>query len=314
MAATSINYNGQQYDMTDPAQCATLVAAMGQTLQQQNTNIQALQARIPTAQTLTHVVNPVLSTVAATVYMEEHTIPTGMEDVKGFPTPSAFTGQKTDAEPFMGRLKAYFAAKPKASKFTKNRILLTLSLLKENPRSAAWAKLVERSIANGIGDQYYYDHWDRFQAEFLKRFGLTNSKQHYFNMMIQCKQGKDDECTTFCDAFERNRNEAGVDKDMAFMYLKQNTSPLIRTRLLMTNPAPNTYDDWVNALVRYQERVDQEKEYRRNAFTFNPYRGQQNYQRQPALPKGYGDPMDVNAIRTKRKSVSGCCSLPSTRS
>ena len=297
--------------MTDPAQCATLVAAMGQTLQQQNTNILALQARVPTAQTPNRVVNPVLSTINTTVYMEEHTIPTGMEDVKGFPTPSAFTGHKTDAEPFMVRLKAYFAAKPKASKFTKNRILLALSLLKENPRSAAWAKLVERSIANNINDQYYYDGWDRFQAEFLKRFGLTNSKQHYFNRMTQTRQGKDDDCTTFCDAFERNRSEAGVSKDMAFMYLKQNTFPIIRTRLLMTNPPPNTYDDWVDALVRHQEQVDQEKEFRRNAFTFNPYRGQQSYQRQPALPKGHGDPMDVDAIKHKGKNIPGRRPFPS---
>ena len=202
MAAQIITFDGQQYDTSDPAQTTNLVAAMGQTLTRQNTSIQALRALVPTVQAPSRVMNPVLSTVTAPAYMEEHTIPTGMEDVKGFPTPSAFTGQKTDAEPFMVRLKAYFAAKPKASKFTKNRILLTLSLLKENPRSAAWAKLVERSIANEINDQYYYDGWDRFQAEFLKRFGLTNLKQHYFNRMTQTKQGKDDECTTFCDTFE----------------------------------------------------------------------------------------------------------------
>ena len=123
--------------MSLPEHSVDLVAAMGAQLAAQAASIQALQMTNQNAQNVQRQVNPVLSTATTRVYLEEHQVPQGMEDVKGFPTPSAFSGQKTDAEPFMVRLKAYFAAKPKASKFTKNLILLTLSLLKENPRSAA---------------------------------------------------------------------------------------------------------------------------------------------------------------------------------
>ena len=197
-----VTFEGRHYGMSLPEHSIDLVSARSTVMATQAASIQALQMTNPNAQNNQRQVNPVLSTATTRVYLEEHQVPVGMEDIKGFPTPAAFTGQKTDAEPSMVCPKAYFAAKPKASKFTKNRILLTLSLLKKNPRSATWAKLVERAIANGINDQYYFDNWDRFQAEFLKHFGLTNSKQHYFNKMTQCQQGKNDDCTAFCDAFE----------------------------------------------------------------------------------------------------------------
>ena len=163
-----IRFNSVDYNLNDATENMNYLAAVSGFIGQQQQTIQALQnapalnqaqfqqlvaAITPAAQRTTGVRNPVLSRPGIEVHYEEHPVPTGIEDVKSFPDTDPFNGQKTDAEPFMDRLKAYFAAKPKAMKFTKNRILYSCTLLKD-PHSQPWAALVRKAIANGINNEY----------------------------------------------------------------------------------------------------------------------------------------------------------------
>ena len=318
-APSTFTFNGITYNLNDPAEVGRMMVAVTNTMHHQHTQIQTLQQAAPAPsgglnaanmQTLinainnpvrvaTTVTNPVLSTAGNNVDFEQHDVPTGIEDVKTFPEPDPFNGGQTDAEPFIGRLLAYFTAKPKAMKFTRNRILFTCELLKHK-RVAPWSNLVCKAIAEGVNNAYYYDNWDNFRTEFLKRFGLTDSKQHNFRKMIGYLQNNGQSCTHYSDEFERLRTESGCTKDNAYFYLQKNTHPLYRNRLLMKDTPPADYDEWRAALTKLQLQLDRQNEY--NQPTFNP-----NYTRAAAptrpayIPKGHGDPMQIDALNQKGK-------------
>ena len=319
-----ININGQDYDLNNPTDSATVVAALAQQVNNQATTIQQLQTQ-PTitqnqAQTFVNaltgalggttatpgqvnqVENPVLSVPGRPVYYEEHPVPVGITDIKNFPKPDEYKGSKLDAEPFIIRLKAYFSATPKAMKFTRARILYTCDLLK-HPKTNGWAELVRKAIATGTNNEYYYDEWDLFQREFLKRYGLTNAPQHHFRLLVNLRQGPQTDCKQFVDEFERLRGEAKMTKDAAQWYLEQATYAPYRTRLNMRENPPRIYDDWCEALVKLQSQIDKEREYRIAAIPYQPHfsNGKHPQQAHSNKPKGWGTPMDVDALRTKKK-------------
>ncbi|KAF9642454.1 hypothetical protein BDM02DRAFT_3193205 [Thelephora ganbajun] len=223
------------YDLDIPAQLNACLANMGTVINRQATTIENLRATPGmNPQQLTELIaairpgqanangveNPVLSTPGNNIAYEEHSVPAGMDDVKGFPTPDPFSGQQTDAAPFIIRLKAYCTAKPKAMRFTRNRILFACDLLK-NYRSHTWSKLVRRSIAEETNNDYYYDSWEDFLAEFLKRYGLVNETQHWYQLMTNCEQENGTDCKAYIDEFERRRVEAKTTKENAFYFLKK---------------------------------------------------------------------------------------------
>jgi hypothetical protein len=347
MATNLVTFDGQQYDLNDPVQMQAYLAAMGHamiqqqnTIQQQAQHIQTMQtapglnnqqfqtlinALTPAATRVQAVRNPVLSTATRTVNYEEHPVPAGIEDIKGLELPDSFNGRKSDALNFIVRMKAYFSAKPKNMKYTKTRILTTCDLLKHET-TRPWSDAVRKAIATETNGEYYYDSWAAFEAEFLKRYGFTDSKQHFFRQMTRYTQYQKQDCKAYADEFERLRQEAGQDKAAAFQYLKQGTLPLFRTRLIFRENPPNDYDAWATALKKMQEQMDQEREFR--------YHGNQVYQPQryqsqryptttqrpsvasgPAKPTGYGDPMDIDVMKTKRMqakkpSVTGPRKVP----
>ncbi|KAF9642874.1 hypothetical protein BDM02DRAFT_3192550 [Thelephora ganbajun] len=129
------NTGQHAYDLDVPAQLNACLTNLRAVINQQVTMITNLQnapginqqqltqlitAIQPGQTNSTGVENPVLSTPGNNIAYEEHTVPTGMDDVKGFPTPDPFSGQQMDAAPFIIRLKAYCTAKPKAMCFTQN--------------------------------------------------------------------------------------------------------------------------------------------------------------------------------------------------
>jgi len=312
----AVNFGGQSYDLTRGADLNALFAAMGATITHQHQTITQLQtnpppnpqiqqlvnALTPAAPRVGGVTNPVLSTPQNNVDYEEHHVPTGIEDIKSFEVPSPFTGAHTDAHNFMIRLQAYFSAKPKAMRFTKNRILLTVQLLKK-AISRHWAELVERSVSQGVNDSNYFDNWDAFKAEFLKRYGLPNPKQFYLREMMKFRQHPKLGCKRYADEFERLRIESGTDKDTAFFHLKQGTYRPYREQLiLMHNPRRDTYDSWVEGLEQLQSDIDQSREFAYGdstaAYARRPFQGQSAAHQRPAQASqdNYGDPMHVDAI------------------
>ena len=256
MAAPMFTFGGLNYDLSDVAQAAAAMTAMAtasqmnqQLINQQAAQITTLQQspalnqaqfqqlvntlQNPAAQVApqrVQAINPVLSTPGNDVPYEEHQVPAGIEDVKSFPMPAPFDGRQVDAEPFIIRLKAYFVAKPKAMRYTRNRILTACNLL-NNKKTAAWASLVSKALATGTNNSYYYDEWSLFQQEFLKRYGLTNAPQHYFRLLTQYRQYRDQDCKSYTDEFERLRLEAAMDKSNAFQYLRQGTLGPVRATL-----------------------------------------------------------------------------------
>ena len=172
-----VTVGGQDYDLNNPQALNGLLTGLSQTIatqQQVITNLQtnpgglttqqfqaiiaAITPQPPAPPQVIRTINPVLSTAGNQVHYEEHQVPTGFKDVKGFPDPEPFTGFKTDAEPFMERLKAYFQAKPEAMKFTKNRILYATTLMKASGTNA-WSQLVRKAIALETNNEYYHDNW-----------------------------------------------------------------------------------------------------------------------------------------------------------
>ena len=140
---------------------------------------------------------------------EEHQVPAGMKDVKSIKDARPFTGERSDAKPFLTRLKAYFQARPNAMKFTKNRILYTVDLMGARKRRI-WSSMVRKAIAEQLDNEYYFNNWDEFQAAFIKMFGLTNETQPYLARLFAYKMGKDKDLKDFVAYFEHLRSELGA--------------------------------------------------------------------------------------------------------
>ena len=308
---------GITYDLDVPAQLNACMVDMANTIHGQATTIgnlqaapalnqvqfqQMIQTLTPAGQRQQGIPNPVLSQPGQPAVNYQEVVPTpGMEDIKGYPAPTPFTGEQEDAIPFLGRLKSYFAAKPRALRFTKFKILYACPFMMHQ-KSKAWASLVKKSITDEQLTPYYYDNWDAFEREFLRRYGLTNPKQHYFRKMITYRQFNNQDCKNYTDEFNRLREQAETDKPTAFHYLKTGTYAPFRTRLIFRENPPADYDAWIAALTKIQEQVD---EVRENNRVEKPgyFKHGQSHQSQPAapqMPKGYGDPMDVDALRMRK--------------
>jgi hypothetical protein len=300
------------FDLNDVDGIAAVLTNLGRTIATQHNTINNLQAtaggmnaqqfqQLLTSlapaqpQRINQVENPVLSTPGNPVYYQDSPPPAGIEDVKGFPSPDPFKGTQTDARPFIIRVKAYFAAKPKAMRYTRSRILFTCDLLKV-AKTAPWASSVKRAIAEATNGPHYYDDWEAFQAEFLKRYGLTDERAYYFKRMTQYVQNKDQDCKSYTDEFDRLRVESATSKDQAYFHLRNGTIRPICIRLMMRENPPDNYDSWVEAMVKYQTQLDLAK-----SITTTPYqaffRGNAAQQRPTYVPKGHGDPMDVDAMK-----------------
>ncbi|KAF9642418.1 hypothetical protein BDM02DRAFT_3193309 [Thelephora ganbajun] len=175
-------------------------------------------------------------------------------------------------------------------------------------RMAFQASSSGRSIAEGTNNDYYYDNWENFLAEFLKRYGLVNETQHWYQLMTNCEQESGADCKAYINEFERRRVEAKTTKENAFYFLKKGTSPKLRSCLLFQANPPDNYDDWVKALVHLQTMFDQDREFR-NVGKFssrNDYfqkRIQGSYKPKVAEPQY--EPMDVDAVKhVKPKPVT----------
>jgi hypothetical protein len=315
--------NGRHYDMDNQIDQVAYTRALAHVIAQQQQTINALQQQPPsldpqqfqqllnslnpTAARPTGISNPVLSTPTRNVNYEEHVVPTGIEDLKGIDLPDAFNGRKSDVENFIVRLKAYFSAKPKNMRYTRHRILCACDLLKHES-TRPWSDAVRKAIATGINNEYYFDNWVNFETEFKKRYGFSDPKQHYFRLLTRYTQFPKQDCKAYVDEFERLRQEAGTDKATAFHYLQRGTLALYRTALLLRETPPTDYDAWVAALKKRQEQMDAERGFRYES-NFQPQRFQPQSQRQQyaappqKMPPGWGDAMDVDAIKHKGKQA-----------
>jgi hypothetical protein len=101
------------------------------------------------------------------------------------------------------------------------------------------------------------------------------------------------------DEFERLRVESGATKDAAFFYLEQGTRDPFRSKLHLSDRPPTDYDTWVSRLTDLQAQYDKVGEYNKlRTPSYFPRYGQR--QNTPAMPKGHGDPMDVDAINHRK--------------
>ena len=282
----NITFDGHTYDISDPMDLTAYNNALVAALNNQTTQITALQnapglnqanfatliAAITPAANQPHVPinNPVLSTGGHNVAYEEVPLEKGIKDIKDFPAPEPFTGRQTDATPFIWRLLGYFKAKPESMRFTRARILYACTLLQEGI-AKTWANNVQHAITLSTAQdrlEHYTDSWDDFVTEFKKRFGLRDEKRYWFRLMMQYLQRKDQTAKNYTDQFDIYRKWAEVDKDQAMHYLRQNTFPVYRTALIMQKGAPKTYDDWVAALEELQTGLDEVKDAGR--FDYRP--------------------------------------------
>ena len=318
------------YDMGDVVQAAQYHKDINDLLQDQHNLIQTLQAApglnqqnftqlinalTPAARRTTGVTNPILTNYngAGNVDYEEEIPEPGIEDIAKFPIPEPFTGKNEDAIPFIDRLQSYFKAKPKAFRFTRARILLTVSLL-GHKETKTWAQQVRRAIANSKPADplpHYFDSWEDFVNEFMSRHGIDDIKQHNFRLMVSYKQWPEQSCKSFTDQFGEYRRQSGTLKDQAFQYLLQNTSNVYRTTLLMRENPPTRYDDWVDALDKMQKAADRARGYqtqgvRQHPFHKAPAHKNTVYSRfQPSSVQGAG-PMDLSAVtHAQRRGTKG---------
>ena len=316
MAQQTITFGNQQYDLNVPAELNAYLLAMHAALQVQNQTIQNLQAAPAQPQMTQQQFNTLIGAVAqqqAPVQAPINPITTaragrdttyeifppsaGHVDMKDFPSPQNFTGAKTDADPVRDRLAAYFQAKAKAYQYTKNRILYACSLLQQVERTKDWANLVRKAITLSLNNNNYYDSWQDWKDEFIRRNGLTNPAEYYFRRMIEYKQQPGQDCKSFTDGFENLRAKTTLDKLAAFFYLKANTRPRLRTTLIVnTGNPPQTYDDWVAALGRLQAQLDDVREI--NAGEQHRYQPPSG--KKPYVPQGFGDPMNVDFVGQKK--------------
>ena len=289
---------GIRHDVTNPMAVVGVLDSLSQDLGRAITEIQTLQAA-PTApstaqwQQLVNTIatgrtqptftagnNPVLSTPGRNVLYTDYPPPAGSVDIKDFAKPEPFNGNRLDADHFIDRCLTYFAARPNAMRLAKTRILYACSRIDKYP-AHYWAMQVSAAITKGENNDYYTDDWDTFAESFLKKFDIPNSKQHYFVQLIQLQQGSS-LWEPFFAEFERLRKKADVQKTQGFWYLKQATNPRLRSRITLTVPAPDTYDDWCEAARLHTEQLIANQE----ASNYNPRpaqpRGQSFQYRQPS--------------------------------
>ena len=329
-------FNGHNYDMDDDTQVQALMTAMAGVINNQsaaittaNNTINTLQLGQPIAlqpaqfQQLIggrqqqqqpqaiNVVNPVMTARAraqnaqAQDVMYEEIIPEGMKDSKTIRDAREWNGTKEDAKPFIIRLKGYFKSRPNAMRFTRNKILYTLDLLNDKV-SRTWAALVRRAIAEDQDNEYYFDNWDEFQREFIKRFGLRHEQQNFFIKMTSFKIKKGKDLKDSIALFDHFRTEAQVPKDQAFFFLQHATPDEIRGSLMMRQQPPTNYDEWMKALTDMQYAADGYNEHKLYEG-LHPKRANTSYQGRPqfrsSAPPPDPDAMQVDAIR--QRSIKG---------
>ena len=316
-------FQGQDYELNDPVRLQALLGAMGGVIANQAQTITNIQAGAPVQLTqgqLTNMVGGILAGQAQphaiqaidpvltrrnnqdTPY-EEHQVPAGMKDVKSIKDARPFTGERSDAKPFLTRLKAYFQARPNAMKFTKNRILYTVDLMGAR-KCRIWSSMVRKAIAEQLDNEYYFNNWDEFQAAFIKMFGLTNETQPYLARLFAYKMGKDKDLKDFVAYFEHLRSESKLPKDQAFFHLKRATREDLRSALFMRKPPPANYDEWMESLEEIQTQNNDLQEFegfnalgtKSRGSSYHPSYKKQGH-RQPSVDP---DAMQVDAINMKK--------------
>ena len=180
--------------------------------------------------------------------------------------PKEFDGTLVDAEPFETRMLSYFARRAKDMQTFKARALVTLSLLK-GKRTKRWAEQVEKAIANDIDNAYYFGTWESFMKEFHTLYGIPDYENHYWRSLMRFKFPEKGNLRTSFDAFEALRLRSNRSKDEAFPFLLQALPPNLRFQLSLQSNAPETYDQWVDQIVRVQNVKNREYEFRRSMAT-----------------------------------------------
>ena len=318
------NYLGIDYDLDDPVRLQAYLGAMGNTITTQAQTIATLQTGAPiqlTQQQLAVVaqnlqppappapvapIDPVLTTrFGQDTPYEDDPPPAHMKDVKSIKDATPFSGRREDARPFLTRLKAYIKARPNAMRYTRNRILYAVDLM-NNSVSRTWASMVRKAIAEDLDNEYYFDTWENFQAAFIAMFGLTNETQPFFVRMITYRMKDRTDLKEFAAQFEHLRSNAKVPKDDAFFFLRGATREDLRKGLMMRNPPPANYDEWMEALKNVQNQSNDVHEFdlfnnRINKTSYRPgssYQSKQKASSQATLV----DPnaMDIDAISQKK--------------
>jgi len=236
----------------------------------------------------------------AVVYYEE--FPSKGEDVKGYPAPEPFKGPKSDAEPFLARVEAFFKAKSKSYQRTHNRILFTCLLLEKANNTRPWALQVKTALGKSVWTEHYYDSWTDFKTEFLRRYGLINRALHYFNRMVAYKQNKDQNCQEFADRFDELRAESGTAKDQAYNTLLANIHPSILEKVMWGVHAHSNYDEVMAALTATQRTFDSMRQYSNQQKSPGWFKNQQPKQYDP---KVYGEPMNIDAVKQRQSQAKG---------
>ena len=256
---------------------------------------------------------------AANQKLHDNPPPTGARDIKGAKYPAPFTGQKSDARPFIRRLEAFWSLTPKASRLSRTRNLIACQLINTEPASS-WASAVTESITLFKDDQYYYYDWDSFKEAFIKSFGVPNEQAYAMNTLTNRTQGYS-EIIPFITDFERLQKEAGLSDDAALFFFKKNLNLRLFNEVSKVRPEPINLKDWKREAIacdrthqtaqdfRYNQRNDRfsaktsSKPF--SSFTFRPTPT-------PHVPHGAllsstQDPnaMMVDALSHKRKKGKG---------
>ena len=301
----TFDFNGQRYNLSDPAQLAILMQEQARVIESLQEN--QPQEHTPWQQIITalqrpeqvdrkHVLNPGRSTEEHPVYFEYHQpLPGHRKDNKKV-TLRPFNGERLDAHYFLERIDAYFLANQFASEYTYQRIPFVCDNLTGPAKS--WGNNVKKAIVkNEVTSDYYYDDWEAFKTEFLRRFGMDSPERHFQKLLREYKQKKNQDCRAFKEGFEMMRQKAKIGKPEAYLTFKQNTHPDIRRYAKGRHPAPRTYDAWAEFLVEHQEDIDEEKDFQDPDHTpsFRYSAGKGHHAHKFQLAPGM-QPMDLDAI------------------
>ena len=237
-------------------------------------------------------VNPVKTTDPNNpVYYEEIEPPTGQKDSK-VPLPKKFKGTPNDARPFMNRMKGYFKVKPNAYRLVMSRILAITQNVEEGCDADKWLTEVNDAISTNTDNQFYYDNWDTFEREFLRKFGIQNEAGNARSKLHRMRQNTAPFETWFIE-WERVRSIAGLAEDDNTLHLlKGAVNPSLFESVMSLDNAPTTYADFVAACKKKTAAARELREYQRNRSSWvSPST------RSAPQPVYRDDPMDIDAVK-----------------
>ena len=194
----------------------------------------------------------------------------GSRDVKGARYPAPFAGHKEDARPFIRRLQAYWSLTPKASRLSRNRILIACQLIQTEP-ATLWASSVTEATTLFTNNSYYFYAWENFKDAFLASFGVPNEKSHAMNKLTGNTQGYSD-LIPWITEFERLQLDTGLSDDAALHFFKKNINARLFDEVSKARPEAVTLDDWKKEALRCDKSYQEKQDFKHNQRADRGYR------------------------------------------